>query len=188
MITLHDETTAPESSRAVLTGVKEANGFIPNLFRALANSPSSLNSFMALLGASDGGILSPAERQIVQITTSMENRAGYCVAGHSTFAGAIGMPFETITAICEGRQLADKRYQGLVDFTRVMVRNCGRIMHKDKVALEASGFGAEHIFEIITCTALKTVTNYVTTVFVLDLDAQFQVQTWTPESSAAKAA
>lgn len=182
MIALHDENTAPTSAKSTLSAVSQAIGFIPNLFRALANSPSSLNGFAALLEANDGGTLSPAERQIVQIAASIENQGAYCVAGHSTFAERIGMPLETITAIREGRQLADKRYQGLVDFTRALIRKRGHVTAEDRAAVEAAGFGTEQIFEIITGIALKTITNYVTSAFDLPLDEQFQEQTWTSQN------
>lgn len=183
MIELHDYDTAPESSKATLAAVNRANGFTPNVFRALANSPSTLIGFAALLEANDGGTLSPAERQIVQITASMENQGEYCVAGHSTFAAHIGMPPETIMAIREGRRLPDKRYQGLVDFTRALVRSRGHVTDDDKTAFEASGFGAEQIFEVIAGVALKTITNFVGSVFGLPLDAQFQAQVWTSNSA-----
>lgn len=180
MVKLHDKDTAPESSKAVLAAVNRANGFTPNVFRALANSPSTLNGFAASLGANDVGTLSPAERQIVQITASIENRGEYCVAGHSTFAEKIGMPLETITAIREGRPLSDKRYQGLADFTRALVRNRGHVTAGDMAAFQAAGFGTEQIFEVIAGAALKTITNFVGSVFDLPLDAQFQANAWTP--------
>ena len=180
MIELHDNETAPESSKARLAAVNRANGFVPNLFRALANSPSTLNGFAAFVEANDGGTLSPAERQIVQIAASMENSGEYCVAAHSSFAARVGMPPATIEAIREGRQLPNKRYQGLVDFTRALIRRRGHVTDDDKSAFEAAGFGTEQIFEVIAGVALKTITNYVGSVFDLPLDAQFQAQVWTP--------
>ena len=180
MIKLYDPDTAPVSSKATLTAVNAANGFTPNMFGALANSPSTLNGFAALVEANDGGTLSPAERQIVQITASMENQGEYCVAGHSTFAARIGMPLETIMAIREGRPLPDKRYQGLVEFTRVLVRSRGHVTDDDKAAFEASGFATEQMFEVIAGVALKTITNFVGSAFGLPLDVQFQPQAWTP--------
>ena len=180
MIKLHDQESAPEGSKATLAAVNRANGFTPNLFRALANSPSTLNGFAALLEANDGGTLSPAERQIVQLTASVENQGEYCVAGHSAFAAKIGMPDETVMAIREGRQLADKRYRGLVDFTRALVRNRGHVTADDKAAFEASGFSPDQMFEVIAGVALKTITNFVGGVFDLPLDIQFQAQAWPP--------
>lgn len=183
MIKLHDQNTAPDDSKATLSAVNRANGFTPSLFRALANSPSTLNGFVALLQANDGGTLSPAERQIVQLSASVENRGEYCVAAHSSFAEKIGMPRETVIAIREGRQLPDRRYQGLVDFTRALVRHRGHVTEDDKAAFEASGFGTEQMFEVIAGIALKTVTNFVGSVFDLPLDEQFQARAWTPKGN-----
>ena len=188
MIELHDQETASESAKPTLAAVNRTNGFIPNMFRALANSPSTLNGFVALLEANDGGTLSPVERQIVQLTASIENQGKYCVAGHSSFAARMGLPVEPIAAIREGRQLPDKRYQGLADFTRALVRNRGHVTADDKAAFEASGFGTEQIFEVIAGVALKTVTNYVGSVFDLPLDDQFQAQAWSADSDHDRAA
>jgi uncharacterized peroxidase-related enzyme len=188
MIELHDEETAPESARPTLAAVNGLNGFIPNMFRALANSPSTLNGFRALLEANDGGTLSPVERQIVQLAASIENQGKYCVAGHSSFAARMGLPLEPIAAIREGRPLPDKRYQGLADFTRALVRNRGHVTAEDKAAFEASGFGTEQIFEVIAGVALKTVTNYVGSVFDLPLDEQFQAQAWSADNDQNRAA
>lgn len=182
LIELHDQETAPESARPTLTAVNRANGFIPNMFRALANSPSTLNGFAAMLEANDGGTLSPMERQIVQLAASVENQGRYCVAGHSSFAARMGLPVEPIAAIREGRPLPDKRYQGLADFTRAVVRNRGHVTAHDKAAFEASGFRTEQIFEVIAGIALKTITNYVGSVFDLPLDRQFQAQAWSVSS------
>jgi len=178
MLKLHNQDTAPDDSKTVLAKVSRANGFIPNMFRALANSPSTLNGFAAFLDANDGGTLSPAERQIVQLTASIENQGEYCVAGHSTFAEKIGMPREIIVAIRDGRQLGDERYQALADFTRALVRNRGHVTEADVTAFEASGFRTEQMFEVIAGIALKTITNFVGSVFNLPLDEQFQAQVW----------
>ena len=90
-IELHDHESAPEASKAALSAVDEENGFTPNLFRALGSSASTLNGFAAFVQANDGGTLSPAERQIVQLTASVENEGAYCVAGHSAFATKMGV-------------------------------------------------------------------------------------------------
>jgi uncharacterized peroxidase-related enzyme len=188
MIELHDEKSAPESVKPILAGVERTNGFIPNMFRALANSPSTLSGFVAMVEANDGGTLSPIERQIVQLAASIENQGSYCVAGHSSFAARMGLPLEPIAALREGGPLVDKRYQGLADFTRAVVRKRGHVTAEDKAAFVASGFRAEQMFEVIAGVALKSVTNYVGGVFNLPLDDQFQAQAWTADSDKSRAA
>jgi uncharacterized peroxidase-related enzyme len=182
VIELHDHETAPEGAKTTLAAVDRALGFTPNLLRVLANSPSTLNGFAALLDAHDSGTLSPVERQIVQLTASLENQCEYCVAGHSTFAAQMGLPSETIMAIRESRPLADKRYQGLVDFTRALVRCRGQVTDGDRAAFEASGFSSEQIFEVVAGIALKTISNFINGVFDLPLDRQFQAQAWSANS------
>lgn len=178
MIELYDHINAPERARPTLAAVNEANGFIPNMFRALANAPSTLNGFASMVEANDGGTLSPLERQIVQLVASIENRGAYCVAGHSSFASAMGLPTEPIRAIREGRPIQDKRLQALVEFTRALVRRRGHVTEEEKAAFEAVGFADAHKLEVITGIALKTVTNYVSTAFDLPLDDEFQSQAW----------
>ncbi len=186
-IELHDATSAPRDSRATLNAVGQANGFTPNLFRALANSPSTLNGFMALMQANDGGTLSPAERQIVQLVASMENQAGYCVAGHSAFATRMGMPAEMIAAIRENQRLPDRRHQALADITRALVRGRGSVTREQLTAFEAAGFGAEQVLEVIAGIALKTVTNFVTSGLDLPLDAQFKPHMWSANDNRSAA-
>jgi len=183
MIKLHDHDTAPESAKPTLAAIDQALGFTPNLFRAFANSPSTLNGYAALLDAHDKGTLSPVERQVVQLAASLENQCEYCVAGHSTFAAHMGLQAETVAAIREARPLGDRRLQGLVDFTRALVRERGHIAESDRAAFEASGFATEQIFEVIAGVALKTISNFVHNVFRLPLDSQFQAQAWSTSSA-----
>lgn len=180
MMALHDAATAPQDSKATLTRVEKRNGFIPNMFALLANSPSTLNGFAALLDENDRGTLSATERQIVQIAASMENEGVYCVAGHSKFSDAIGIPRKTICAIRDGQQLGDKRYQGLVDFTRAIMRTRGHISETDIANFEAAGFAKAQMIEVIAGIALKTITNYVASAFRLPLDEQFEPYAWVP--------
>lgn len=187
MIDLYDEKSAPEGSRPVLAAVAEANGFVPNMFRALSNAPSTLTGFAAMLDANDGGTLTPIERQIVQVAASVENRGAYCVAGHTAFTENLGLPLAPIEAVRRGRPLANRRYQALADFTRAVVRHRGHVSGSDVRAFQAEGFSNRQILEVITGIALKTVTNYVSTVFDLPLDSEFQAHAW-PESQQAETA
>ncbi len=181
MIKLLDAGTAPHGSREHLTSVEKSIGFTPNLFRALAHSPSTIEGFIALLAAYNQGTFTDAERQIVQLAASLENDGRYCVAGHSAFLSNIKLPAETITAIRAGHPIVDKRQQALVDFTRVLVRERGKAAADDKTAFEAAGFTTDEIFEVIAGIALKTISNFVDNVFDLPVDKEFEVFKYEPE-------
>jgi uncharacterized peroxidase-related enzyme len=179
MLTLHTQESAPQAAKATLATIDHANGFTPNLFRTLANAPSSLNGFVAMLGANDDGTLSPVERQIVQLAASAENQSQYCVAGHTVFATKIGMANEVIVAVRDNKPLADQKYQQLADFTRALVKQRGHVTTDEVAAFVASGYRADQVLEVITCIALKTITNFVSTSLNLPLDPQFADGEWT---------
>ena len=85
----------------------------------------------------------------------------------------------------DAHRVWSERYQGLVAFTRALVRNRGHVTDKDRMSLEASGFTPDQIFEIIVGVALKTITNFVGGVFDLPVDEQFQAYAWTKEEDRA---
>ena len=188
LIPLHNQTSAPARAKPTLDAVRDGNGFIPNMFKALSNSPSTLNGFAAFVAANDGGTLSPIERQIVQLSASIENKGAYCVAGHSAFAEKMGLAREPIEALREGRPLGDPRQQALADFTRAMTRKRGRISDQDMTAFRNAGFREEQVLEVIAGVALKTVTNYVSNAFRLPLDDEFKAQAWNVAHQARPAA
>ena len=183
MINLLTNETAPAPSRATLAIIEKTNGFIPNLFRALAGSPTSLNGFAGLVAKNDDGTLSPAERQIVQMVASVENNGSYCVAGHSVFSENVGLDDTVIESVREGMPLHDRRYQALAELTRALMRTGGKISPEQIDAFTGIGFEQEQILEVIIGIALKTVTNYVSGAFDLPLDAAFQHQAWTSEQT-----
>ena len=60
--------------QTTLDAVRERVGFVPNLFAMLAEQPGVVEAFVALDTALTNTSLSPIERQVVQLTTSVENR------------------------------------------------------------------------------------------------------------------
>lgn len=176
---LHTLESAPAKSKETLAAVQQANGFAPNIFKILANSPSTLNGFVAFVSSNDAGTLSPAERQIVQLTASIENNGEYCVAGHSVFADNIGLSTNVVAAIRNRRKIDDPRYQALVEITQSMVRSRGKISDTEVKTFLEAGFTSEQVLEVIVGIALKTVTNFVGSTFDLPLDQQFEHRSWT---------
>lgn len=173
-IALQEVNNAPENAQRTLAAVQNNIGFVPNIFRALSNSPSTLNGFSAFVEANDGGTLSPIERQIIQLVASIENDGAYCVAGHSAFAEKMGLPKEPIVALRDGRPLNDPRQHALAQFTASMTRKRGKVSAQDISDFLAAGFQVEQVLEVIAGVALKTVTNYVSSAFELPLDDAFR--------------
>lgn len=171
---------APPQSEAqtTLDAVREKVGFVPNLFAMLAEQPGVVEAFVALDAALTNTSLSPIERQVVQLTASVENRGYYCVAGHSIFGRSIGMPEQAIEAIRSGTRVADERLSALHSFVVQLVRARGHVSSKDIDRLVHSGFAIEQIPEIVMGVTLKTFSNYADSAMRLKLDEQFEPAAW----------
>jgi uncharacterized peroxidase-related enzyme len=153
---------APEVSKSILENIEKAFGFIPNLMATFANSPATLEGYLALDGVFEKGTFSPVERQLILLAASEENACNYCAAAHSTIAKAfLHTPAETIAAIRDGKPLADKRQNALVNLVREIVRKRGFASPATVEAFVAAGYQKPQVMELLLGIALKTVSNYL---------------------------
>jgi len=172
---LHTRETAPELSRPVLEAVERAYGFVPNLYGALAASPLAATAYLRLNQLADElSTFSAAERQIVLLAMSVENRCSYCVPAHSAVAGTTGASPEDVTAIVNGNAPADPRLAALVRFSRAVIRERGRLSGTEPRAFLDAGFTPAQQLEIVTFAALKTLSNYAAHLTAPPLDPSFQ--------------
>src|SRR4051794_21800233 len=83
-IELADATGATAEA---LTQAKKTLGDIPNMAKAMANSPAVLKGWLALSGALNGGVLPMAVRERISIATAEYNRCEYCLSAHVFLGG-----------------------------------------------------------------------------------------------------
>jgi AhpD family alkylhydroperoxidase len=172
----HTVESAPSASRALLQGLQDQVGFIPNLAATMAGSPTLLDAFLGLRSAVARGSMDPVAREVVAITVALETGCSYCVAAHSTFAVKSGAPAGLVEAVRAGRALDDRRLQALVSFARAVVRRedvKGRARE-----LAGVGFGADQILETLAVIAVPMVASSVFHLTAAELDAAFQPQAW----------
>ncbi len=75
----------PDDLRARLDQVEERSGFVPNIFLGLARRPAEWRAFFAYHDAlmdKDTPGLPTADRELIVVATSAENRCLYCVVAH----------------------------------------------------------------------------------------------------------
>ena len=169
---------APEESRPILKGVKEAYGFVPNLFGVFAESPAAAQAYAAIAQALEKAALDPIEQQVVFLSVSAKNGCEYCVAAHSTIAKGAKMPDEVLTALRDKKELPDARLQALAAFTRAVVEQRGWVSDDDLQAFTAAGFERRHVLDVLTILAMKTLSNYANHIAKTPLDDAFADQAW----------
>ncbi len=68
--TIHTVDSAPQASVPLLTGAKQAYGFVPNLFAGMSESPALLEAYLSLSQIFNKTDLSETERQVIMMTAN----------------------------------------------------------------------------------------------------------------------
>lgn len=159
---IHTFDTAPAESRDILERFLRSYGFLPNLGAALAESPSTLKGYVAMMGVfdSDDMALPALERQIVLLTVSTGNRCTYCAAAHGMLAAKHGLARSEVDKLMQGQPLSNGRLEALRCFADRIVAMRGRVTDGELAEFMAAGFTPTEALEVIFGVAVKTLTNY----------------------------
>lgn len=175
----HTLDSAPEASRPVLAQTQKALGFVPNLYAVLAESPAALNAYAQIGQTLDQhAALSAVERNIAAIAMSRENSCAYCVAAHSTLAKMAKASEQAIAAARAGTTIDDRRLEGVRRTAAALVQARGLLDEAQVRAFYAAGFERQHLLDLVTVAALKTLSNYTNHLTCTALDGAFASQAW----------
>src|SRR5918999_5234541 len=85
-LTMIDPARATGETKELLDAVKAKMGAIPNLTKALANSPAALRVYLDVSSALAGGKLDGAMRERIALGTAEYNACTYCLSAHAFVA------------------------------------------------------------------------------------------------------
>jgi uncharacterized peroxidase-related enzyme len=164
---------------AVLSKAQSKLGFLPNLYRKMANAPGLVETYMAGNDAfrNDSG-LTPAEQGTVLLAISRTNGCEYCVAAHSMHADMSKVPTEVTDALRDGRTLPDGRLDALATFTTAMVESRGLPTAADLDAFLGAGFTETDVLQVLLAISVKTISNYSNHLFHTEVDKAFAGRVW----------
>lgn len=172
---LLDHAAATGPQKEILDHAQKQVGFLPNMYRGMANAPAVLDTYLrgyALFRREAG--YSPAEQEVVFLAVSAVNGCNYCTAAHSMIADKkSGVPADVLDAIRAGRSIPDPRLAALYAFTQEMVRTQGRPDDAAVKAFLAAGFDEVKVLYVILAIAVKTLSNFSNHVFATPVDEVF---------------
>lgn len=168
-VNLVDPAAAPAPVKPTLDKINGAFGTVPNMFRAVANSPAALNSMWGSFGALSGGKLGARLGEEIAVAIANANRCEYCLAAHTVLGRKAGASAEEIAAAQVGES-SDPRTKAALTFALKVVRDRAAVTRADIAALEAAGFDDEGVVEIIAHVALNLFTNYVNVALEVPVD------------------
>ena len=177
------EASANAEQAAVLAKAKAAIGFIPNMYGGMVNSPGLLETYLDGYGRfRQSGRFTPPEQETIFLVLSRENGCTYCVSAHSMIAARkSGVPEDVLTALRDGREIADSKLAALARFTGHMHHSRGLPTKAEVAAFKAAGYGDQHIYEIILAQSVKTLSNYANHIQHTKVDDVFAAFQWEHE-------
>jgi uncharacterized peroxidase-related enzyme len=137
----------------------EAKAKQPNpFFRAMANRPEVLKSFVPLYGAVMGpGSVERRIKVLVYLVTSYANQCAFCIAANLPSAKKVGMTDEQVSAI------QNQREEGFSDAERATIRYARELTRHARAGAERDAlsqfFNDEQIVEITLVVAMANFTN-----------------------------
>src|SRR3954469_10866392 len=139
--------------------VKGRLGFVPNMTRAMANSPAVLDGYLQLAGALSRGTLPAKVREQVALAVAEANGCDYCLAAHSAVGRMVGLTADQIRDSRLGTAV-DPKADALIRFALKVVDARGRLGDGDLAEVRGAGFDDAAIAEVVANVALHVFTNY----------------------------
>lgn len=164
-----DPETATGRAKELLDAVKHKLGLVPNMTRAMANSPATLDGYLQLSGALGKGTLPAKVREQIALAVAEANGCDYCLAAHTAIGKAVGL---TPDQVRDGRlgTAVDAKTAALLGFARKLLEARGRVADADLAAVRAAGWDDGAVAEVVAHVALNVFTNFFNNLAETDLD------------------
>lgn len=164
-----DPAQATGKSKELLTALQNNIKSVPNLAKALANSPAALKAWMEFDSALAKGSLNAKLRQEIALAVGQENGCEYCVSAHTVIGKFAGLTDQQILSSRQGQGTSPKDTAALT-FARELLERRGQVPASSIQSLRDQGFSDGDIAEIITHVALNIFTNYFNIALEVDVD------------------
>jgi uncharacterized peroxidase-related enzyme len=168
-INVVDPKTATGETRALLDGVQQQLGIVPNFVRVLANSPTALSAFLGLYRPLGGAAIDKGTQERIALVVAEENACQYCVSAHTAIGRGAGLSNEEMLRNRRGGS-SDPKAAAAVAFAKALNEHRGQLTAGEFEAVRAAGFSDGEIVEIVTLVVLNVFTNMLGKSTLIDID------------------
>lgn len=160
--------TAPEGSKEILEGFQQKMGKIINIFKAMANAPAALKTYMGISGALEGKALDNATAERIGLALASVNGCEYCTAAHSYLAKG-SLSEEEIANARKGKS-SDAKAQAALDFAVAVMKKAGKVSDDELAKVKSAGFSDGEVLEIVAVVTHNFFTNAINNVAQTTVD------------------
>lgn len=174
---IHTLESAPVAAQARVQAALDANGFLPNLIGALANSPEALAFYQEVGKLNNATSLTAGEREVIQIIAARRNECGFCVAGHTKLATLKKLLSDKSIQAARSVNPADfddVKLTALANFTIAIMDKKGAVSDEQLSAFLNAGYTHQQSVEVVLGVALATLCNYTNNLAQTEINPELQ--------------
>lgn len=159
-----------DAAKPLLAAVHKQLGVTPNLMKLVGHSPSSLEGYLALSGATGKGKLSVQLRERIALAVAEFNGCDYCLSVHDYLGRNLAKISDAELTAARDGQSEDARTQAALHFALQVLQTRGNVSDAALAAVRLAGFDEASVLEIVINVSLNVLTNYVNNVAQTDID------------------
>ena len=135
-----DENAAP-AAKELLTAINSKVGFVPNIYRVLANEPAALSATLSASEELGKGSFDAKTREAIALTVAGANACDYCASAHTAISKSLKVEDAEIQSRLNGRS-ADTKLQAVLTFANAVVAERGLTSDAQLSAAREAGLTA----------------------------------------------
>lgn len=117
----------------------------------------------------------------MQIVAARTHGCSFCVAGHTALAlNKARLSPDLVTAVREGRTLAEPRLEAVARFTEAVIATRGKVEDAALAAFEAAGFERAQALDVILSVSLASLCNFANNFAQPPLNAELSAYRFEP--------
>lgn len=159
-LSMIEPAQATGDAKNLLEEVAKTLGLVPNMTKAMANSPALLGGYLGLSGTMAGGTFDAGLRERIAITVAEANGCEYCLSAH-TYIGANVANVDSVE-LDRAREAnsGDPHTRAVLQLADAIVRGRGQVDASIFVDVRAAGVTDTEIAETVGHVAVNVLTNY----------------------------
>jgi uncharacterized peroxidase-related enzyme len=155
-----DPTQANGAAGDQLARTHRELGLVPNMTKAMANSPALLQGYLDLSTALAKGTLDAGVRELIAVTVAESNECGYCLSAHAYLGEHVAkIPADEVELARDARS-SDPHTQAVLALAEAIVADRGNVHQNTLDAVRAAGVTDAQIAETVGHVAINLLTNY----------------------------
>ena len=151
--------SAEGKAKELLEGINTKLQTVPNIFKAMVNSPATTEFYLKSGEILAGGELTPKEREAIALIIAETNKCKYCSAAHTAIGVGVGIDGEEAIQIRKN-QSPDQKLSALVNFAKITMDKKGFVSNEDIENLKTAGYNDAQITEAVAVVAINVFTNF----------------------------